>query len=94
MPTPRKTDDAVLVAEAREAFREAKAQAADVVANVCRRFERGLVHQRRWPAEDFDKFVVRHPVAGAVARRLVWGWYGVDGSRFSHSSFRWRAIAR
>ncbi len=80
LPTPRKSDDALLVAEARGAFRLGKAQATDVIANVCLRLERGLVHQRRWTLDDFDQYLLRHPVTGAVTRRLVWGWFGVDGS--------------
>ncbi len=80
LPTPRKTDDPLLVAEARESFRLLKAQAAEVVAAVCQRLERGLVHQRRWAADDFGRFLVRHPLTGAVARRLVWGRFAPDGS--------------
>lgn len=80
LPPPRKTDDARLVAEAREAFRLARTRAGEVLSAVCDRLERGLVHQRRWPADDFDRFLVRHPITGAVACRLVWGWFGVDGS--------------
>jgi hypothetical protein len=80
LPTPRKSDDALRVAEARAAFRQFKTQTTEVLGAVCRRLERGLVHQRRWAADDFARFLVRHPIVGAVARRLVWGWFGLDGS--------------
>jgi hypothetical protein len=80
LPTPRKSDDALRVAEAREAFRQFKTQTNEVLGAICRRLERGLVHQRRWTADDFARFLVGHPITGAVARRLVWGWFGLDGS--------------
>lgn len=80
LPTPRKSDDPVLVAEGREAFRRMKTQVSEVVGLVCERLERGLIHGRRWDLVDFEQYIVKHPIAGAVARRLVWGWYAADGS--------------
>ena len=73
LPTPRKSDDAVKVGEARAAWKLAKKQFDLVMAGVCKRMEQALVAQRRWAADEFDAHLVRHPISGAVVRRLLWG---------------------
>jgi len=73
LPTPRKSDDMVKVGEARAAWTLAKKQFELVMAGVCKRMEAALGAQRRWSADEFDAHLVRHPISGAVARRLLWG---------------------
>lgn len=73
LPTPRKSDDMVKVGEARTAWKLAKKQFELVMAGVCKRMEAALTAQRRWSAAEFDEHLVRHPITGAVVRRLLWG---------------------
>ncbi len=75
LPTPRKSDDMVKVGEARAAWKLVKKQFDLVMAAVCKRMERALTAQRRWAADEFDAHLIRHPISGAVARRLLWGRY-------------------
>lgn len=73
LPTQRKSDDQVKVGEARGAWKLAKKQFDLVMSGVCKRMEAALGAQRRWSADEFDAHLVRHPITGAVVRRLVWG---------------------
>lgn len=73
LPTPRKSDDAVKVVEARVAWKLAKKQFDLVMSSVCKRMEQALVGQRRWAADEFAAHIAAHPISGAVARRLLWG---------------------
>ena len=31
-----------------------------------------MLSGRRWSAAEFDRYIVRHPVVGLLARRLLW----------------------
>jgi|GEM_PF-4205455 len=75
LPTPRLSDDKVKVAEARAAWKLAKKQSNEVIGGVCKRFETGLLAPPRWKHAEFVEQIVQHPVSGAVARRLIWGWF-------------------
>ena len=44
------------------------------------RLEQAMVTQRRWSVEDFERFVVNHPLQRHLARLLVW--------RDAHATFR------
>lgn len=86
LPTPRKTDDKVKVAEARAAWKLAKKQFDLVVGGACKRMEHALVTQRRWGFEEFAEHLVRHPITGAVVRRLLWGLF--DPTTTQPAAFR------
>jgi hypothetical protein len=47
-------------------------------AQACR-LEQAMVAGRRWAADEFQTFVVRHPLRGPLARRVLWGVYDDQG---------------
>ena len=91
LPTPRKSDDPILVNEARTAFQQTKSLAHEVLAMLRSEFELAMVFRQRWSRTDFEPWVVTHPVTSAVAQRLIWGCYSKDGRL--ETSFRLTAEA-
>ncbi|MDA0173309.1 DUF4132 domain-containing protein, partial [Solirubrobacter taibaiensis] len=47
-------------------------QVSDVAKIQSTRLEQAMVTQRRWTPEDFERFVVRHPLQRHLAKLLVW----------------------
>lgn len=43
------------------------------------RLEQAMVAGRRWPVEQFEALLVRHPLMTNLARRLLWGGYDAKG---------------
>ncbi|MCB9601519.1 MAG: DUF4132 domain-containing protein [Sandaracinus sp.] len=56
----------------REAFAGLRADVQLAVDLARRRFERALRDERRWSVEAFERHVLRHPVAQALACTLLW----------------------
>jgi hypothetical protein len=65
---PNESDLALL----REDFATAKRDLELALDVARRRLELALRDERSWTHDDFVRFVLRHPVVGAVARGLVW----------------------
>jgi hypothetical protein len=51
-----------------------------------RRLEQAMVAGRRWSGEEFQTFLVRHPLMGLLARQILWGVYDQRGQL--HKAFR------
>jgi predicted DNA-binding WGR domain protein len=79
LPKPGKTDDAALAADAQAQWRLLKKQLAEAVKVQVPRLEQAMVTGRRWNAELFDAFIVRHPLMVNFARTLLWGTYDSEG---------------
>jgi hypothetical protein len=54
-------------------------QPEEVAKAEARRLEQAMVSGRRWAADEFQTFVVRHPLRGPLARRVLWGVYDERG---------------
>jgi predicted DNA-binding WGR domain protein len=75
LPKPRQNDDAALAAAALERFKLLKKDARTIAAQQVLRLELAMCAQRRWPLAVFEPCLVRHPLIGHLARRIVWGVY-------------------
>ncbi|MBX3246311.1 MAG: DUF4132 domain-containing protein [Myxococcales bacterium] len=60
------------VTTARERFAALRADLELAATVARRRFELALREERRWTRADFERFVLGHPLAAALARGLVW----------------------
>lgn len=82
LPKPRQSDDPALAAAAVERFKLLKKDARTIASQQVLRLESAMCAQRRWTPAQFEMFLVRHPLLGHLARRIVWGAYrpGDDAS--------------
>jgi predicted DNA-binding WGR domain protein len=80
LPKPGVKDDAERAASAVDEWKALKKAARAVASQLVARFEGAMIAQRRWEATAFDTYVVRHPLVGQLARRLVLGAFGDGGS--------------
>ncbi|MBE1537247.1 DUF4132 domain-containing protein [Actinomadura algeriensis] len=72
LPKPGAKDDPDLGPAAHKAFTALKKDVRAVAADQVRRLERAMAAGRRWTLEEFGTYLVRHPLVGHLARRLVW----------------------
>ncbi|MCA9624645.1 MAG: DUF4132 domain-containing protein, partial [Myxococcales bacterium] len=72
LPKPSAKDDAALANEAVERFKTMKASVRALASIQVARLEQAM-GRRRWPAADFEAFLVHHPLMFHLVRRLVWG---------------------
>jgi predicted DNA-binding WGR domain protein len=86
LPKPNSKDDAEKAKEAIAAWKLVKKQVADVAKIQAWRLEQALVTQRRWTAEEFDRYLMRHPLMSNLVHSLVWGTFGEKGEL--NSTFR------
>ncbi len=80
LPKPNARDDAALSAQAVADWKLLKKLVSDVVKIQAVRLEQAMVTGRRWPAEDFNTLLVRHPLMVNLVRLVIWGAYGEDGT--------------
>jgi len=76
---PNESDLALL----REDFASAKRDVELALDVARRRLELALRDERSWTRDDFLRFVLGHPVAGAIARGLVWETVGGETFRIA-----------
>jgi len=84
LPKPTAKDDAAMAAEADREWKLLKKQAAEVQKFQAKRLEKAMVSRRRWPAADFERYLVHHPFMGNFARLLLWGCFDRQGG-LSHA---------
>ncbi|WP_433218444.1 DUF4132 domain-containing protein [Dactylosporangium sp. CS-047395] len=80
LPKPGAKDDPQLAPAASTRFAGLKKDVRTVAADQIRRFERAMVWRRRWTPDEFQRFIVDHPLVWHVARRLVWAAYAPDAT--------------
>jgi predicted DNA-binding WGR domain protein len=78
LPKPNQKDDAELAATAVESWKVMKKDAKALAALQILRLELAMGNARRWRAQDFETFLVHHPLLGHLVRRLVWGTFDGD----------------
>ncbi|MET7467897.1 DUF4132 domain-containing protein [Micromonospora sp. NPDC005599] len=72
LPKPGARDDATLAPAAHKRFAGLKKDVRTLAADQIRRFEAAMVTGRCWPAADFRRYFLSHPLLWHVVRRLVW----------------------
>ncbi|OLT17428.1 hypothetical protein BJF79_17915 [Actinomadura sp. CNU-125] len=72
LPKPGAKDDPDLAPAAHKAFAALKKDVRAVAADQVRRLEGAMAAGRRWTPGEFRAHLVRHPLVGHLARRLVW----------------------
>lgn len=80
LPKPGAADDPELAEPAVRAWKELKREVKAVAGQRLRRLEQAMCTRRRWEARMFSITQVGHPLAGHLARRLVWGAWDADGA--------------
>jgi hypothetical protein len=79
LPKPGKNDDTTLASEAFATWKLIKKQVRETLKLETERLERALVDRRRWSLDEFENFLVRHPLMTHLTQRLLWGTYDQDG---------------
>jgi hypothetical protein len=80
LPAPRQSDDAERAKESKKAFAAAKKELKSIATLQAQRLYEAMCTERSWPAVDWDRYLLRHPVAGPAVRRLVWVASAADGA--------------
>jgi hypothetical protein len=80
IPPGRKTDDRELVKVARAEYKLMRQPVMEVFAEQAQRMERAMLIGRAWKSDRWREYIVRHPVLGHIARRLVWKIFEPDGT--------------
>ena len=78
-PRPNAKDDATMAAEAGREWKLLQKQVRETAKVQVKRLERAMLSRRRWAADEFDRFLVRHPFMIHLVRLVLWGDYGGDG---------------
>ncbi|EHX2160337.1 DUF4132 domain-containing protein [Escherichia coli] len=78
LPKPNKSDDESQANDAVNRYKLLKKDARTVAAQQVARLESAMCLRRRWSPENFQLFLVEHPLARHLTRRLIWGIYSAD----------------
>lgn len=73
LPRPLKGDDEALARAADERFKWLGKETRAVAQQQKRRLERAMVLRRRWPAPEWRRLFLEHPLVRLLAARLAWG---------------------
>lgn len=83
LPRAKKTDDPVKARAAAAKFKALKKSVAAVARSSALRLELAMTSRRTWRPPHFADAIVRHPLLGAIARRLLWAAFEGDELRFA-----------
>jgi len=72
LPAPRQDDDAEAAKQAKQLFNACKKEVKQVVALQTARLHEAMCAGRIWPAAEWRTYLLRHPLVGRLAQRLVW----------------------
>ncbi len=78
LPKPNKSDDESQANDAVNRYKLLKKDARTVAAQQVARLESAMCLRRRWSPENFQLFLVVHPLVRHLTRRLIWGVYSAD----------------
>lgn len=86
LPAARTEEETDLVKAAKKALSNARKEVKQVNTLQNSRLFEAMCTERLWDAGEWRDFVLRHPIAGRLAQRLV--WLGLDGGGAVVASFR------
>ncbi|MGC1396811.1 MAG: DUF4132 domain-containing protein, partial [Coleofasciculaceae cyanobacterium] len=72
-----------LANQAIEEWKLFKKQIKEVIKLQSLRLEQAMITERRWSLEEFDTFLVRHPLMFHLVRLLVWSAFNSGGKRIA-----------
>jgi len=72
LPAPGKSDNAELAAEAKKRLTEVKKELKAIRKRVVERLYEAMCTERSWKFADWQRSLLRHPVAGRLCCRVVW----------------------
>ena len=78
LPKPNKSDDESRSNDAVNRYKLLKKDARTVAAQQVARLESAMCLRRRWSLENFQLFLVEHPLVRHLTRRLIWGVYSTE----------------
>ncbi|MCH5360039.1 WGR and DUF4132 domain-containing protein [Escherichia fergusonii] len=78
LPKPNKSDDETQANDAVNRYKLLKKDARTVAAQQVARLESAMCLRRRWSPENFQLFLVEHPLVRHLTRRLIWGVYSTE----------------
>ncbi|MBB8024834.1 WGR and DUF4132 domain-containing protein [Escherichia coli] len=78
LPKPNKSDDETRANDAVNRYKLLKKDARTVAAQQVARLESAMCLRRRWSPENFQLFLVEHPLVRHLTRRLIWGVYSAE----------------
>ncbi|HCO7567221.1 TPA: WGR and DUF4132 domain-containing protein [Escherichia fergusonii] len=78
LPKPNKSDDETRANDAVNRYKLLKKDARTVAAQQVARLESAMCLRRRWSPENFQLFLVEHPLVRHLTRRLIWGVYSTE----------------
>ncbi|HCO6764159.1 TPA: WGR and DUF4132 domain-containing protein [Escherichia coli] len=78
LPKPNKSDDELQANNAVNRYKLLKKDARTVAAQQVARLESAMCLRRRWSPENFQLFLVEHPLVRHLTRRLIWAVYSAE----------------
>ena len=78
LPKPNKSDDETRANDAVNRYKLLKKDARTIAAQQVARLESAMCLRRRWSLENFQLFLVEHPLVRHLTRRLIWGVYSAE----------------
>ncbi len=79
LPSPRADEEKPLIEEAKKALATARKEIKQVIPDQTARLREAMCLERTWPVEDWQLYVLGHPIVARLARRLVWMGLDADG---------------
>lgn len=79
LPAPRQDDATESIKEAKQQFATCKKELRQVAAMQTSRLYEAMCAGRAWPANEWREYLLRHPIVGRLAQRLVWAASTADG---------------
>lgn len=72
LPAARKTDNEEQIKEAKKLFSSSKKELKQVIDLQTARLYESMCAQRQWPSEDWQTYIMIHPIMRPLIERLVW----------------------
>lgn len=76
LPGPRNDDEKPLILAAKKQVATARKELKQAVGAQTERLYDAMCLERRWSVDDWEQYLLRHPIVGRLVRRLV--WIGID----------------
>ncbi len=86
LPSARNDEEQALVKAAKKALSGARKEIKQANAMQSTRLFEAMCLERTWAPEEWQQYLVRHPLVGRMCQRLV--WLGLDGNGGIAASFR------
>jgi len=81
LPEPRQGDDEDSVREAKQLLANCRKELRQVIDLQTARLYDAMCCERQWPAADWQRYLLDHPVVSRLAQRLVWQELDATGQR-------------